>query len=66
MKIFCIQLGDSTERNNLAQVINDLTDSEAKLVNTLSNIDDYEKSEEVIVIICFCNLFYKAACCGLF
>lgn len=57
MKISCVQLGDSTERNNLAQMINDLKDSEAKLVDILTNIDDYEKNGEVIVIVCFCQLF---------
>lgn len=57
MKFSCVQLGDSTERSNLTQMINDLKDSEAKLVNILTNIDDYEKNGEVIVIV-FLSAFF--------
>jgi hypothetical protein len=34
------QLGDAAERNNLAQMINDLKDSETKLVNILESIGE--------------------------
>ncbi|RZC42460.1 SCP-1 and/or EzrA domain containing protein [Asbolus verrucosus] len=51
------QLNDAAERNNLAQMIKDLKDSEMKLVNILKNIDETEvdtnesgeKSQQVMV-----------------
>ncbi|XP_063927568.1 pericentriolar material 1 protein isoform X3 [Zophobas morio] len=39
MGISCVQLDDAAERNNLIQMISDLRDSEAKLVNILESIE---------------------------
>ena len=54
MGISCVQLDDAAERNNLIQMISDLRDSEAKLVNILESIeaDDAGGISDQVTVCC--------------